>query len=65
MAKTVDQQYQILSCLGTGGFGQAFEGRRRSDNNIVVLKYLPKDRILNWGTFEGVCHSTLKTIKTK
>jgi serine/threonine protein kinase len=41
--------------LGKGGFGQVFDGRKRSDNSPVVIKFLPKERILNWGTFEGVC----------
>lgn len=65
LSKTVNQEYQIFNCLGTGGFGKVFDGRRRSDNSPVVLKFLPRDRILNWGTFEGVCNSTFKTIKTK
>jgi serine/threonine protein kinase len=43
--------------LGKGGFGQVFEGRRLSDNNPTVLKFLPKDYILNWGTLDGVCNS--------
>lgn len=40
--------------MGKGGFGQVFDGRKRTDNSPVVIKFLPKDRILNWGTFEGV-----------
>ena len=52
--KTFNHEYRILNCLGKGGFGQVHEGRRRSDNSSVVIKFLPKDRILNWGTFEGV-----------
>jgi len=52
--KTFNREYRILNCLGTGGFGQVYEGRRQSDNAPVVIKFLPKDRILNWGTFEGV-----------
>jgi serine/threonine protein kinase len=50
----------MLNCLGRGGFGQVYDGRRRSDNSAVVIKLLPKDLILNWGTYEGVCHSILK-----
>jgi len=50
----------MLNCLGRGGFGQVYDGRRRSDDNAVVIKLLPKDLILNWGTYEGVCHSILK-----
>jgi serine/threonine protein kinase len=54
--KTFTREYRTLNCLGKGGFGQVFDGRRRSDNSPVVIKFLPKDRILNWGTFEGVCN---------
>jgi serine/threonine protein kinase len=54
--KTFNREYRTLNCLGKGGFGQVYDGRRRSDNSPVVIKFLPKDRILNWGTFEGVCH---------
>jgi len=43
-----------LNCIGKGGFGHVYDGRRRSDNSPVVIKFLPRDRILNWGTFEGV-----------
>jgi len=53
--KTFSREYRTLTCLGKGGFGQAFDGRRRSDNAPVVIKFLPRDRILNWGTFDGVC----------
>lgn len=60
LSKTVNQNYQIFNCIGKGGFGHVFEGRRKSDNHSVVLKFLPKDRIVNWGTFEGVCNSIIK-----
>jgi len=60
LSKSVNREYQIFNCLGKGGFGHVFAGRRKSDNNPVVLKFLPKDRILNWGTFEGVCNSIIK-----
>jgi serine/threonine protein kinase len=66
--KIFNREYRTLNCLGKGGFGQVFDGRRRSDNSPVVIKFLPKDRILNWGTFEGVCNQffifLLKFIKT-
>jgi serine/threonine protein kinase len=52
--KTFNREYRTLNCLGKGGFGQVYDGRRRSDNSPVVIKFLPKDRILNWGSFEGV-----------
>lgn len=61
-SKTANQQYQILRCIGNGGFGQIFEGRRKSDNIPVVLKSLPKDRIINWGTYENVCNLIFKNI---
>ncbi|CAF2111473.1 unnamed protein product [Rotaria magnacalcarata] len=51
--RTFSREYRTLYCLGKGGFGQVYEGQRRSDNSSVVIKFLPKDRILNWGTFEG------------
>ncbi|CAF0918543.1 unnamed protein product [Adineta steineri] len=51
--KTFNREYRTLTCLGKGGFGHAFDGRRRSDNSPVVVKFLPRDRILNWGTFDG------------
>jgi len=54
--KTFNREYRILNCLGKGGFGHVYDGRRRSDNSPVVIKILPKDRILNWGTFDGVCN---------
>lgn len=54
--KIFNREYRLLNCIGKGGFGHVFEGRRRSDNSPVVIKLLPKDRILNWGTFEGVCN---------
>jgi serine/threonine protein kinase len=57
--KTFNREYRILNCLGKGGFGQVYDGRRRSDNSPVIVKFLPKDRILNWGTFEGVCDTSL------
>lgn len=57
--KTFQQEYRTLQCLGKGGFGQVYAGRRRSDNSPVVVKFLPRDRILNWGTFEGVRRSIL------
>jgi len=60
LSKTVNREYQIFKFLGKGGFGHVYEGCRKSDNNPVVLKFLPKDRILNWGTFEGVCNSIIK-----
>ncbi len=41
--------------MGKGGFGQAFSGRRKTDNRAVAIKFLPKDRILNWGIYDGVC----------
>lgn len=53
--RTFNREYRVLYCLGKGGFGQVYEGQRRSDNSSVVVKFLPKDRILNWGTFDGVC----------
>lgn len=59
IAKTFSREYEILSCLGKGGFGQVFDGRRRSNSSSVVVKILLRDRILNWGTFLGVCISPL------
>ena len=56
-SKAFYQQYQILSCLGKGGFGQVFDARRRADNSPTILKILPKDQILNWGKSEGVSFS--------
>ncbi|UJR13960.1 hypothetical protein I4U23_000963 [Adineta vaga] len=50
--KPFNRQYVTLTCLGKGGFGQVFDGRQRSDNTPVVMKFLPKNRIINWGTFE-------------
>lgn len=49
-SKTYDRKYETLNCLGIGGFGKAFNARRRSDNRSVVLKFLPKESILNWAT---------------
>jgi serine/threonine protein kinase len=54
--KTFNREYRLLNCLGKGGFGQVYDGRRRTDNSPVVIKFLPRARILNWGTFEGVCN---------
>ncbi|CAF0728028.1 unnamed protein product [Didymodactylos carnosus] len=51
--KTFNRDYETLGCIGVGGFGRAYEGRRRFDNAAVVIKFLPKTSILNWGTFEG------------
>jgi serine/threonine protein kinase len=53
-SKTFSREYQVSSCLGKGGYGQAFNGRRKLDNKTVAIKFLPKDRILNWGIYEGV-----------
>ncbi len=57
VSKTFNREYQILNCLGKGGFGQVYNARRRSDNSPTVVKILLKDYILNWGTVEGVCNS--------
>jgi serine/threonine protein kinase len=61
--KTFNREYRSLNCLGKGGFGHVYDGRRRSDNSPVVIKFLPKDRILNWGTFEGVCNQIFFYLK--
>ncbi|CAF1610587.1 unnamed protein product [Adineta ricciae] len=50
--KPFNREYVTSTCLGKGGFGQVYDGRRRLDNVPVVMKFLPKDRILNWGMFE-------------
>jgi serine/threonine protein kinase len=63
ISKSFNREYQIFNCLGKGGFGQVFDGRRRSDNSPAVLKFLRKDYILNWGTLEGVCNSINKAIQ--
>ncbi|CAF2713356.1 unnamed protein product [Rotaria sp. Silwood2] len=52
-ANTFNRDYQLFCCLGKGGFGQVYDGRRKSDNSSVIVKILPKDRILNWGIFQG------------
>ena len=52
--KPFNREYVTSTCLGKGGFGQVYDGRRRLDNVPVVMKFLPKDRILNWGMFEDV-----------
>ncbi|CAF4188250.1 unnamed protein product [Rotaria magnacalcarata] len=49
MSKTFNCEYQLLSCLGKGGFGQAYDGRQRPNNSSVVVKILSRNRIINWG----------------
>lgn len=61
--KTFSHEYRTLNCIGKGGFGQVYDGRRRSDNASVVIKFLPRDRILNWGTFEGVRKDSLSLVE--
>lgn len=63
--KKLNHEYQTLNCLGKGGFGQVYEGRRRSDNTSVVMKFLPRERILNWGAFEGVCDPIIENMSNK
>ncbi|CAF1143788.1 unnamed protein product [Rotaria sp. Silwood1] len=53
MTNTLNRDYQVFCCLGRGGFGEVFDGRRKSDNSPVIVKFLPKHRILNWGVFQG------------
>ena len=43
-----------MNCIGKGGFGHVFDARRKSDDTLVVMKFLPRNRILNWGTVQGV-----------
>ncbi|CAF1002185.1 unnamed protein product [Rotaria sordida] len=47
------RDYQVLGCVSIGGFGQIHDGRRKVDNRAVIVKILPKARILNWGTYQG------------
>lgn len=49
-----NRRYQLLDCIGKGGYGQVHNARRKVDNSLVVMKSLPRDRILNWGTLEAV-----------
>ncbi|CAF1001065.1 unnamed protein product [Adineta steineri] len=53
ITKTFHYEYITLNCLGKGGFGQVYDGRRRSNNNPVVIKFLPKNRILNWSILDN------------
>ncbi|CAF1933725.1 unnamed protein product [Rotaria magnacalcarata] len=53
MSKTFNCEYQLLSCLGKGGFGQVYDGRQRSNNSSVVVKILSRNRIINWEHFKA------------
>ena len=53
------QQYEVLHCIGRGGYGYVCDARRKSDRSSVVMKFLPRDRILNWGTLDGVGHTSI------
>ncbi|CAF2066256.1 unnamed protein product [Rotaria magnacalcarata] len=46
MSKTFNCEYQLLSCLGKGGFGQAYDGRQRPNNSSV--KRVPYEVEILW-----------------
>lgn len=51
----LELQYQVGLLLGSGGFGLVYLGICVFDNLLVVIKYVEKDWIFDWGElFNGI-----------
>ncbi|KAL7668022.1 hypothetical protein ACOME3_008740 [Neoechinorhynchus agilis] len=50
--------YRKGSFIRAGGFSDIFHGRRYSNNEEVILKFIPKYRTRNWLSINGVSYPT-------
>eukprot|EP00118_Oscarella_pearsei_P007190 m.34330 g.34330 ORF g.34330 m.34330 type:complete len:84 (+) comp31967_c0_seq3:106-357(+) len=51
-----EDRYEIHNQIGSGGFGKVFEGIRRSDQQRVAVKVVPKKRVLHWCKVSSINH---------